>query len=169
MATVEVLFKQNLNIAMLVSFEAGDTVTADDGTGTAFDSASVDLRPYLDQFCPGWRSHAMVFMCGLKPGSGKTVPDGTQAAVNYPYAALTDDGNSNPKALSSVVLSEAGVDGIDAQLCLAKGDQGATLSADEAHEIIVVGYSKERSSGGPMPIKGTVPLAAETYDIDLDA
>lgn len=166
MASVEKISQNGLDITMLVTFETGDAVVSDDGTGTTFDSVTVDLRPSLDKFFPGWRSHDLAFMIALMPGDALAVPDGVQVTANIPYAALGDDAGNNPKTLSSAIDSRAGLASIDAILCLSLGDQAASaLAATEAHRAIVVGMPRTHPALGAT----RVTSLPETFTVDTDA
>lgn len=66
--------------AFLVSFVAGDTLTADDAGVVPMDFATQAMGPAFDQFIPGWRTMNLMMAVSLMPGDGLAVPDGTNVA-----------------------------------------------------------------------------------------
>lgn len=121
--------------AFLVTFEAGDTVTADDGVTVTFDYVDYAIAPELDRWFPGWRSGDWVIAVALLPGDGLAVADGTNLAAPHAYASLGDDG-ADARVMDSVIAVKADATPTVRLNLIAGAEVANALDGDRAHRVL---------------------------------
>jgi len=137
MSTVEALIPGTPGL-LLVTFVAGDAFTSDDGTVATLDIVSVTMKPWLDKFCPGWKSKENVMAVALFPGDALAVGAGTGTLVPEPHAyggaALSTDDDAY--TYNSVInLSTTAAPAV--KMFLIGGAESTTLDAARAHRALV--------------------------------
>ena len=157
MAIIEKVFAGDGTGIFLVTFEAGDALTADDAASVPLDYISVPFGPTLDRHMNGWNAKSLFMAASILPGDGLQVADGTNLTEPYAIACgghskagdvwtfdTTIDLNLNPSPAIELAL-------------IASTDADGQLDAANAYRVMVVVAPKRNGLKSPF---GSLPEVA---------